>query len=60
MSEEKDEIPVVKRAYPEDLGEVEREHTPETESPAIRTVEPDHLGTWLGKGWRDLWKHPWP
>ncbi|WP_018862100.1 MULTISPECIES: DUF2189 domain-containing protein [unclassified Thioalkalivibrio] len=58
MSEEKDEIPVVKRAYPEDLGEVADEHTPETEGPSIRTIEPDHLGTWLGKGWRDLWKTP--
>lgn len=58
MSEEKDEIPVVRRAYPEDLGELAEEHTPETEGPAIRTVEPDHLGTWLGKGWRDLWKTP--
>ncbi|WP_018936662.1 DUF2189 domain-containing protein [Thioalkalivibrio sp. ALJ24] len=58
MSEEKDDIPVEKRAYPEDLNEVECEHTPETESPTIRTIEPDHLGTWLGKGWRDLWKTP--
>ncbi|WP_019624782.1 DUF2189 domain-containing protein [Thioalkalivibrio thiocyanoxidans] len=58
MSKEKDEIPVVRRAYPEDLGELAEEHTPETEGPAIRTVEPDHLGTWLGKGWRDLWNTP--
>ncbi|WP_038053323.1 DUF2189 domain-containing protein [Thioalkalivibrio sp. ALJ1] len=58
MSHEKDEIPVVQRAYPEDLGEVAPEHTPETDSPAIRTVHPEDLGTWLGKGWRDLWQMP--
>ncbi|WP_018882758.1 MULTISPECIES: DUF2189 domain-containing protein [unclassified Thioalkalivibrio] len=55
---EKDEIPVVQRAYPEDLGETHPEHTPETDSPAIREVAPEDLGTWLGKGWRDLWKTP--
>ncbi|WP_019627171.1 DUF2189 domain-containing protein [Thioalkalivibrio sp. ALJT] len=58
MSFENDTIPVAQRAYPEDLAEVAQQHTPETDSPAIRTVAPEDLGTWLGKGWRDLWQMP--
>ncbi|AKJ94319.1 hypothetical protein TVD_02535 [Thioalkalivibrio versutus] len=58
MSEEKDVVPMLQRAYPEDLGETVPEHTPETDSPAIREVATEDLGTWLGKGWRDLWQMP--
>lgn len=58
MNTQGNETPVGKLLYPEDLSEVAPEHSPETDAPGIRNISPKDLGTWLGKGWRDLWQLP--
>ncbi|AGA34649.1 Protein of unknown function DUF2189, transmembrane [Thioalkalivibrio nitratireducens DSM 14787] len=49
---------LIKRRYPEDLGEIRPRQTLDTGTPPVRQISARHPLKWLAAGWRDIWRAP--